>query len=171
MLIRLTNSIIQAMFAAVFMILQIFFTQILPALFFVGVWLTEQILTLIPWSSLPVQPGKAVLVSVVLWTITALVIFPLSMGTDVLFGPSLIWILLLGSIWGLTVGGTIARNWSSSPLSRPQVAPSRKLGINPDMLTPDEEEENITIEDLLRGGAFVGKNVGARPPQDDETNW
>lgn len=164
MIAGLFNGLFQLVMGAIRLAIQLIIFQFIPAFFFIAVWMTEQVFMFSPNVAAKIRPGLVVVLSSVgwclLWLFVWLVSFNLFLVSDLT-----VWVAIAGGLWGLAVGGALAREWAPPPVIAPLLDPNQASGLQSDMLTPEEEEETISVEELFTGGIFVGSNVDKKRSQ------
>lgn len=158
MISNIFNGLTQLTIGIIQICIRLFTFQFIPAIFFVTVWLTEQGLMLFPRLATKLRPGLVVVLSTVAWSLIWLVIWLLSFGL-LLSSDLIIFVPIAGGLWGLAVGGTLAREWAPPTIIAPPIDPMQASGMHSDMLVNEPLEESITIDELFGQGIFVGQNM------------
>lgn len=145
------------------LVIKITIEHLIPALFFVAVWITAQLMGLLAQVIPGITAGAVVLVSWTGWTALSLLFWPVLKGAGV--PPGQVWLLLLGggTVVGLAAGGSVARTWVENVHYEENVDPVALFGFHQEMFTPSEQaDEYIDLEELMQDGVVLGEDLGYR---------
>lgn len=145
------------------LVIRVTIEHLIPALFYVAVWITAQLMGFLAGAVPGMSAGAVVVLSWVGWIAMSLLFWPVVKGAGMPAGQA--WLLLLGggTIVGLTAGGTVARTWIENVHYEDHVDPVALFGFHREMFTPSEQaDEYIDLEELMQDGVVLGEDLGYR---------
>lgn len=127
----------------------------IPPLFKLIMWGIRELISLLLERDPTMPRAKAVLVTVAVWTGLALVLAVLALGSG---GPPEVAavITVVGALFGLATGGIVTRSWLPAEMIDSPMDSAEAMGINPEVMTPEYEDEELVWRVDRKEGVVLG---------------